>query len=321
MRRRSLDLTMPRGARRGVTLIEVVLSMGLLVVVSSMTYWFYASVLETTRSETKASHKLRLARVVLDRMATEIRQASAVTIDSRVGIRGDGERIWLSTYRVPSREQGKAREIDDDPARAEYDVTKVEYRITRHEEILHEDGWERALGLARVEVLIPRPDHAQLARRRLEAGDALPADDGGLYDEAGEGEEAGDVDLGPQINWDELYSPEIRYLRICYYDGHQWWDRWEVTGENPLPQLVQLTIGFDEHPSLEDDLGDDEVNEEFCECQNEDPVDCVPLTPDQFSRVVRVTQSDPLFRSRVSRETQALVEELAAGEEEEGTEP
>ena len=38
---------------RGITLLEVVLSMGLLTVLPSMTYWFYSSVLDTRRGGTE----------------------------------------------------------------------------------------------------------------------------------------------------------------------------------------------------------------------------------------------------------------------------
>ncbi len=74
-----------------------------------------------------------------------------------------------------------------------------------------------------------------------------------------------------------------------------------------------VTLGFEGHAPFGEELGREE-NEEFCECLNEDPVDCEPLPYDQYSRVVRVSQADPLFRSRISRETQSFMEELQ-GEE------
>lgn len=313
-------------ARRALTLLEIVLAMGLLVVVSSMTYWFYSTSLETSRKGTEAAQKLRLARVLLDRIAMEIRQASTKTVDNRVGIRGGPERIWLSSHRVPSREQSLERRTREKPPPGEYDLTKVEYKIVRHPEVRHpEDDYEYPLGLARVEILVPRPEKPRVSEESDEGeADAGYPTDGGDTTGAQSGrelssdddeneEERGDASLGLDIRWDELYAPEIRYLRFCYYDGHKWWDSWEIAGQNPLPQLVLVTIGFDPRPPFGEETGLEEVNEEFCTCLNEDPVECEPLAEDQFSTVVRVPQSDPMFRSRISRETQGFMEELAGG--------
>ena len=331
MSHRRCHLRPSRHARRAVTLLEIMLAMGLLVVVSSMTYWFYASSLESGREGTAAAQKIRLVRVVLDRMAREIRQAATITVDHQVGIRGEPERIWLSTVRVPSREQSEDRTLREGPPPGEYDLKKVEYKIVRHPEILHqEEGYEYPLGLARVEKLIPRPD-AAAAREALEEGES---DESGRGAEAGDGEEeggteippdellasdeeeVGDADLAVDIEWDELYAPEIRFLRFCYYDGHKWWDSWQVGGENPLPQLIQVTVGFEPRPPFGEERGLDEINEEFCTCRNEDPVECEPLARDQYSTVVRLPQSDPLFRSRIVRETQGIIEELTSEPEE-----
>lgn len=323
-----------RRLRRGMTLLEVMLAMGILVLVSSMTFWFYSSALATSQEGTDAARRLRLVRIMLHRIATEIRQASVMTADNRVGIEGDAERIRLSSFRVPSREPSKLRGPNDEPPPAEYDLTKVEYKIARHPEILHPDGYEMPLGLARVEVFVPRPQLPPAApteaapeapeEEEAQADGFLSADEEEeLFGDSGESDAGG---LGPQIDWEELYAPELRYLRFCFFDGHKWWDRWEMSGESPLPQAVQVTIGFEMHPPFgeKDGLGEPgEINTKFCTCLNEDPVDCVPLGPDQLATVVRVPQADPLFRSRVRRETQSLLEELSEAEAEqtEGTAP
>ena len=82
---------------------------------------------------------------------------------------------------------------------------------------------------------------------------------------------------------------------------------------------TRMTRGFREaaewvaQKAEEFGLEEDEVNEEFCECLNEEQIECEPLGLDQFSAVVRVPQADPLFRSRVSRETKSLIEEVSGG--------
>ncbi|UCE60642.1 MAG: hypothetical protein JSU63_02605 [Phycisphaerales bacterium] len=313
-----------RPTYRGMTLLEVVLSMGLLVLLTSMTYWFYSSVLGTRTATTEEAQKLRLLRVTINRISREINQASVLTADNRVGLRGEPERLWLSTLRVPSRDLTTSRLYRDEVPSGEYDIVKTEYKIARHPEILHDDGYEIPLGLARVEILIPRPDSAETGEAfedeerivgESEEADAIAE---ALLEEALLGAEEGSAEptVAEEIQWEELYAPEIRYLRLCYFDGNKWWDDWDIQGENPLPQLVMVTLGFEGHAPFGEEFGRG-INEEFCECLNNDPVDCEPLAPDQFSSVVRVAQADPLFRSRISREAQDFMEKLQGETEEE----
>jgi len=316
--------------RRGVTLLEILLAMSLLVTLTSMTYWFYSSSMETNQKGTMEADKLRLARVILDRITTEIRQASSTTAEDRMGIRGEKESIAISTLRVPTKELSKKRSSRDAPPPGEFDLVAVQYKIARHPDILHEDGYEMPLGLARVEVLIPRAVAPGVAKTGQTEQPAEGSSDGTvppekapleeLFSEEGVGEK--DVSLGPDINWEELYAPEIRFIRFCYHDGYKWWDDWQVAGDNPLPQLVQITIGFESHPPCGEAFGQDKTNEEFCECLNKDPVDCEPLPKDQYSTVVRVTGADPLFRSRVSRESQSVIDQMATSKtKDKGEEP
>ena len=309
---------------RAVTLLEVLLAMGLLVFLSSMTYWFYASALNTRQKDTEAAQDLQLMRITLARMAAEIRQASQITAGDRVGIRGEAERVWLSTTRTPSKAIAQEAWSSDDPGPREYDLVKIEYRIARHPDLLHDDGYPKALGLARVEHRVPRPDSAQsgeaLAEQRSQFG--MPSEGIGAEAETTEEdslfEEESNLGAGvaEEIEWEQLYSTDIKFLRFCYYDGHKWWDDWDITGQNPLPQLVQVTLGFNEHPPLNSEFGvADEDAEEFCTCMNRVPSDCLHSPDDQFTMTVRIPQADPLFRSRVGREVKALTDQLNGSEE------
>ncbi len=308
--------------RRGLSLLEVVLSLSILVLLSAMTYWFYSSAIRTRERDVQLADKIRLARVLLDRMAHEIRQATIHTADGGVGIDGDKESIRISSLRVPGREIADTRfERTEEPS-AEYDLVTVEYHIARHPDVLDpEQGYEYPLGLARVEQRIPRPEQPGVP----------PADELIQQDETGKitlNQAAMDSMLGgsttdkkenleTEVNWQELYSQEIRYLRFCYYDGKSWWDDWHINGENPLPQLILATIGFEAHPPCGEEFGQDEYNIEFCTCLNRDPPDCRPLHSDQISMTIRVTHADPLFRSRVSREGQNMAEQAASGKDKE----
>lgn len=327
--------------RSAVTLLEVMLAMSILVILSSMTYWFYFSSLATRETELEEDRKLQLARVVLTRMANEVRQAVIKAGDQSVGIRGEKERIWITTVRLPDRGRREWFTPTDGPPAAQYDLVKVEYHIARHPDVQHEDGYDLPLGLSRVEIKVPRPSSVELNStapkdvsgagapggdgRDGAGGENQPGEDGqppeGVFgeqllteDELLAEEDIEGDEFGPDINWDELYAPEIKYVRFCYYDGYSWWDKWDLnSGDNPLPQLVMLTLGFKEQPPTDEGFGQT-ANEEFCECMNRDPVDCPRLPEDQLSTVVRVQRADPFFRSRVGRETQALAESLTGGQ-------
>ena len=95
-----------------------------------------------------------------------------------------------------------------------------------------------------------------------------------------------------------IVFPGYHFLRFCYCDGYSWWDDWTIFGDNPLPQLIQVTIGFGERAPWGEEQGVERINEEFCTCMNQDPVECRPLLPDHFTAVVRVPGADPLFPVR-----------------------
>ena len=322
-----------RHFRRGMTLLEVVLAMGLLAVLTSMTYVFYATSLSTQKRGTEEARKLRLMRVTMDRIAREIRQVRLTDDQGGVGLRGGPERIWLTTLRVPSRETAKELVFEDQQPVGEYDIVKVEYKIARHEELLDDDGFMIPIGLARVEQLTPRPDSLETGEafeeeelafeESVEAGFAEEETDefDAWFDEALEEEE---VSEGGRIEiaWEELYSQEIKYIRFCYFDGMTWWDHWDVGGENPLPQAVLVTLGYEGEAPYEDIVSEDRCVEEFCACMSDETIDCEPLRSDRLSRIVRIPLADRFFRSRIDREVQGMMEELgtsledAAGEEE-----
>lgn len=311
--------------RRGLTLLEVVLAVGLLAGLSSMTYWFYGQVLTARDSGMKDVNRLRLARSVMDRIAKEIRQCSAASVDGEVGLRGTGEALWLSSLKMPSTELLRHYDQRLAPPPTEYDIVKVSYLVARHPDVLAPDGYEFPLGLARTERLIPRPlavPKAPVEGEEGATGESEAAEQARLQQQLAE--ELGAVQeqsITSDVQWEQLYAQELRYLRFCYFDGHQWWDDWDVVGENPLPQLVMVTVGFEGEAPLEDATYRTKENEEFCECLNRDPPDCEPLRRGQYSTVVRLTQADPLFRSRVTRETQDVVKKLSGESGDEGQQP
>jgi hypothetical protein len=340
--------TAGRTSHRGLSLLEVVLAMGLLVALSGLTYWFYSSSLASRDGGLRAVGQIHLARTIVDRMATEIRQIAAESQFRDVSVRGEPDRIWITSYRTPGLEMGRWRAgatAVQEPL-GEFDIHKVEYKIARHPGVIHQDGFEMPLGLARVELRVPRKDSAETGAAfeddQSQRGETIEVTTGGRSDGlggfgdltgGGEGEaegaeegEAGDAVDGelndPEmdtadedgIQWEELYAPEIRYLRFCYYDGKKWWDDWDIGGEAALPQLIQITVGFEPWAPFGEDSGVDELKKQVvdraCECMNEDPSDCERQPADHYTVVVRIHQADMFFRSRITKESQAVVKEL-----------
>jgi prepilin-type N-terminal cleavage/methylation domain-containing protein len=315
----------------GMTLLEVVLAMSLLVVLSSMTFWFYGESLKTRDAGLRETRRLQLSRVLLERMATELKQVVSTTSFRDVSLLGDAERIWFSTVRLPGREFSRERLLavmdvgqEEKDRFREFDQVKIEYKIARHPEIKHDDGYELPLGMARVELTVPRKDSAETGKafeeqdmagpkeygteeEESEVPEEEPVDDASFIDSLDQQDE---LEVEDEIHFQELYAPEIRFLRFCYYDGNKWWDKWDVGGENPLPQLIQVTIGYEPQTPFGQEFQMEEEIEEFCTCMNEDPIDCELLPGDQYTIVVRLEQADLFFRSRVARESKAFIDNL-----------
>lgn len=296
-----------------MTLLEVVLAMGLLVLLSSMTYWFYGSSLSTRSSGLQANRKVQLARVVLDRMATEIRQIAANTQHRDVAILGSPDRLWISTVRLPHDAVNRYQYRSVDDPRPEFDLVKIEYKIATHPDIDHEDGYPLPLGLARVELRTRRMDSAETGEAFRDPDEEFIPDEvpEELSIEDADPIDPSDPEVDPQMRWEELYAPEIKYVRYCYFDGKNWWDDWDIQGDNPLPQLMQVTIGYEPQPPY-DKLSANDDAEEFCTCMNQDPMDCEPHPPGQYTMVVRLTQADVMFTSRITRESVDLLEQMGA---------
>jgi prepilin-type N-terminal cleavage/methylation domain-containing protein len=104
----------------------------------------------------------------------------------------------------------------------------------------------------------------------------------------------------------DLWSPELGYLEFRYFDGVEWDTVWDVTKGNSLPQLIQVTVGFG--PCTNDELEDRDL-EEY-------PLIDYPygddrVHRDRYSIIVRIPAADKFFSSRVNRQLgQGLPEQL-----------
>ncbi|GMU37686.1 MAG: hypothetical protein KJ057_10025 [Phycisphaerae bacterium] len=306
------------GARRGgITLLEVILSIGITVTLMAMLFGFYNSTLKDRTESLKASSRIQLARAVVAQMEEEIRQASSFTPYYGTGIVGGRDWIQVFTTRLPRKVLSEDRSRFERPIPGEFDLCEVRYYIARHEEVQDDEGFPLALGLVRKETrTLGKGKTVGSVHGRNRSGDVdgdgieddevfddepMDEEDSGLLDDS----EVSEDDMPVK---EELYAPEIKFIRFHYFDGNTWWEDWRLEGANSLPQVVRITIGFTPKPPF------DEFEEEV-DLFLEAPEDQTALEEDQYTMFVRVLQSDTFFGSRLTRTAQSVMD---AQEEAEG---
>ena len=243
----------------------MIIATGLLVILLSVLYSFYSSSLFVRTDGLQRTRDLQLARVVLDRIAEEVRTAAGHTTGYGTGLIGTKNAISVYTLTLPGRELMRRRQIGDQPLAGQFDLREVRYYIAWDEEHLDEEGNPRPLGLVR--------------RETQTFNQAVII----------EGEEGTDEHAAIK---EELYAPEIQFIEFRYYDGATWWDTWEIQGGNTLPQMVRITVGYtavlpEEYRGLQ--LVDDEENLEAPELRE--------LYKDRYVVIVRMQQADLFFGS------------------------
>lgn len=266
--------------RRGLTLFEVVISIGIIVVLMAAMLVFFWQFLEAREIAAAASDKSQVARQVLERIADELR--SCVGMDEigfpmEHGQRLVGERRSISflTLGMPGRHQYAFYDATEQkllPA-AQHDLRQIGYYLWIDKENTDEDGNPLIGGIVRT-------DKKTLNQQLVEEDDA------------------------EQFRQD-LWSHELGYLEFRYFDGVEWDTKWDVTEGNSLPQLIQVTVGFvpatlaevedkdlDEYPVADFPLGDDKPH------------------ADRYSTIVRIPAADRLFGSRVQRVGKQFSEQL-----------
>ncbi|HUW81387.1 MAG TPA: hypothetical protein VMZ31_01170 [Phycisphaerae bacterium] len=261
--------------RRGLTLLEMLLAMGLMVVVMGVVQMFYVGSLRTADEGEALCRDVVLAQAALRRIAEDIRSCSGFLAAYGPGIAGDAHFMVLHTVRLPDKALFEDRSIRDEPLPAECDITKIQYYVAEDEEemVELEDGTEQLLvyGLVRWE------------QNTLHQPVLVERDDGQFEDER--------FDV-------ELWADEIKYLGFRYFDGVEWVLTWEAGPGNSLPQAVEVTVGFT--PVTEEQL---KLEEEIIESQRLGEQAELPDYPygDRYAMVVRVPQADVFLGSRLMR--------------------
>jgi hypothetical protein len=267
-----------------MTLLELLLALGLITLVMSTMFIFYDICLRSREAGGKIMDDGKLARVVAERIAEEIRSSNGFLVQSGPGITGDERMITLQTVRLPDAEMFHRRTIKDSPPPAQCDIRQVQYYLAYDDEQTfdYEDGSNgpAPLGLVRREVRTPF--------------------------------QGGRLDTEPEMADVDLYAREIKYIRFRFFDGVEWVDRWDMgqsaksgatdmqSGSfgglgNSLPQAVEVTVGYEAVPPKQEEEKEEGFSSDFL------PAPAEPYEREKVTILVRLPQADVFFGSRMMR--------------------
>ncbi len=260
-----------RRAARALTLLEVVISIALIAMLLGALLTFFWQTLTVRDQAVLAADRTQLVQQILGRMADELRgsvglEQISFPVEHFVG---DRRRIRFLTAPLPPDESyAFYRESEEHPA-PRHDLREITYELWVDPDQTAEGGEPLVGGIVRTE---RRAIDPTIREEEVADGEDL------LY-----------------LRHD-LWSPELGYLEFRYFDGVEWTTRWQVTEGNPLPHLVQITVGFNSITRAE--LEDQDLQAY--------PIDQYPLGPDvpdfnRFSTIVRLPAADQMFGSRMKR--------------------
>lgn len=280
MRSRDPGRCLRRGAsarlRRGMTLMEVIVAVALIAVLMGalMTFWWQA--VRIRDDVARNSERMHLARQVLERIARELRgcvgkEELGFPVEQR--LKGDRRSLTMLTSQLPGKHQYNFFRASEELPPAQHDLIQVAYSLWVDPENKTEEGEPIVGGIIRTE------------KKTLNQFIVNEED--------------------PEQVRNDLWCTELGYLEFRYFDGIEWDTKWDITEGNSLPQLVQITVGFNNITSEELDDVDLKTYPiaEFPYGDNREH-------PDRYSLIVRIPAADRFFSSRVSRLGKQIGESL-----------
>lgn len=273
-------------SRRGFTLVEIVLAIGLMVLMAAMMFEFYDSTLKMRERGRVAVKDGVLAQRVAYQIAEEVRACNGFLTSMGPGISGTDRFISIQCVTFPGRQVFQRRSITEEKPPAECDIRQVQYylgydREDDSEPYIYPDGTEgpKPLGLVRREVKTP----FQMAF----------------------------IDSDEKSVALDVVSPALKYIRFRYFDGVDWSDTWDLgedSAGNSLPQAVEITVGYRDLPppdTTDQQNGQDQQQQEEDKPKFGDadlvPPPPEPYAPDTYTVTVRLLQADTFFGSRLMR--------------------
>ena len=272
----ALRRTRQRARRPALTLLEVLISIALIAMLLAVLLTFYIETAQARREVVAIADRTQLARQVLSLMAEELRgtvgfDEVGFPLESRLV--GDRRSITFLTTTLPTDEQYvEYGEFDDLPP-GRHDLTELKYWLWIDPENT-DDGGEPIVG--------------GIIRTEKKTLNQFIVEEDNPYDVR-----------------NDLWSHELGYLEFRYFDGVEWDTKWELSQGNSLPQMIQITVGFDNVTTY--DLEDQDLDEY--------PIQEYPFGPelpnrDRYSTIVRIPAADKFFGSRVERVGKQLAEQM-----------
>jgi len=286
---------------RGLTLLEVIISLALIAGLLGAMVTFLWQVVEVRDAAIEAADRMQVARQVLSRIEAELRgcvgfeefgfpieqplveeelldeaeQAErAPAAEGTVPLLiGDRRNITFMTTALPAEYQYDFFREDYDPPPAQHDLRQISYWLWVDPEETDDDGEPVIGGIIRTE-------KKTLNQFLVELDDPLDVRN-------------------------DLWSNELAYIEFRYFDGVEWDVKWEVTEGNSLPQLIQVTVGFE--PCTADELDNRDLDDYPLE---EYPYGDDRPHRDRYGIIVRIPAADKFFGSRVQKVGQEMTDML-----------
>ncbi len=201
-------------SRRGITLLEMLLSVSLLLMTIATLFLFYTIALDATNRAGKFTVRTQQARVVLQQMSREIRQAATGAADEGNALTGMMHSLTIQTSGLPDQALMYTYGLDTKPPMPSSDMRQVDYYLAVDPDSPDEAGNPGVLGLVRRE-------QKQMAK------------------------EVVNFDSAEVLEEVRMMAPEVQYIRFRYFDGGTWQDVWTGgAGANSLPQAIKIEIGY-----------------------------------------------------------------------------
>ncbi len=256
---------------RSLTLLEVIISIALIALLLGALLTFFWQTLATRDQARRAADRTQLVQQVLTRISAELSGCIGVDKINFPIKQFVGERrkiTFVTTPLPPADSYNLITEAQLQP-NLQDDRREVTYELWIDPEETTEDGQPLVGGILRTERQAINPYIPEAE---------VPEDQDLIY-----------------LRHD-LWSHELGYLEFRYFDGVEWTTTWTVTEGNPLPQAVQVTVGFDS--LTREELEDQDLHTY--------PLDRYPLGPDvpnydHYATVVRLPAADQTFASRLHR--------------------